>query len=86
MKLKLFACKRGDGYCGGLIVVAAHDIDEAYNLYVEYGRTHYCIEYSCEDSSIEIYNDYPRHNWYQIPDVIVECDSPRVIDEDGYSE
>ena len=90
MKLNLFACKRRGGYsgfCGGLIVVAAHDIEEAYDLYKEYGEEKYLISFHDDgEEVIEHYNEYPRQKWYQIPDVTVECDSPRVIDEDGYTE
>lgn len=84
MKLNLFACKRSGEYSGGLIVVAAHDIDEAYNLYVKYVYRIYGIEYYDINSKLGAYNNYPRQNWYQIPDIKVECEFPRVIDEDGY--
>ena len=86
MKLNLFACKRSNEYSGGLIVVAAHDIDEAYKLYEKYGFEKLLIEYYYINSELEITNKYSRRGWYQIPDITVECDSPRVIDEDGYSE
>lgn len=87
MKLNLFACKRNCRYSGGLIVVAAHDIEEAYNLYKEYGEKECLVSfYDDGEEVLESYNEYPRQEWYQIPDITVECDSPQVIDEDGYTE
>lgn len=87
MKLNLFACKRSVGYCGGLIVVAAHDIDEAYNLYKEYGKKECLVSfYDNGEEVVEDYNEYPRQKWYPIRYITVECDLPRVIDEDGYTE
>jgi len=87
MKLDLFACKRSDAYSGGLIVVAAHDIEEAYNLYKEYGKKECLVDfYDDGEEVLESFNHYPRQKWYQIPYITVECDSPRVIDEDGYTE
>ena len=86
MKLNLFACKRSGGYSGGLIVVAAHDIEEAYELYEEYGEEEHLISFYDNGEEVLEDNEYPRQKWYQIPDITVECDSPRVIDEDGRTE
>lgn len=91
MELKLFAAKRDGSYSGGLIVVAANSIDEAYQTYIDWVEVtgnpnclYECYVYTNEE--VDVYNRYPRENWYEIPDVKVICDAPRVIDEDGYTE
>lgn len=91
MEFKLFASKRSGGYCGGLIVVAASTIDEAYQTYIDWvestDNAHLLYErYEYGDGSVDVYDRYPKDTWYEIPDVKVICDAPQVIDEDGYTE
>lgn len=90
MKLKLFAAKRSGGYCGGLIVVAANTIDEAYQTYIDWvestGNHVLYQRYEFGNGEVDGYNRYPRENWYEIPQIKVICDAPKVIDEDGYIE
>lgn len=90
MELKLFAAKRSGGYCGGLIVVAANTIDEAYKIFKEWadktGKTWIYSSYEDSDGFCDVVNLYPRDTWYEIPAVKVICDAPQVIDEDGYTE
>lgn len=91
MELKLFAAKRESGYSGGLIVVAANSIDEAYKTYLEWvestDNAHRLYErYEYVDGSVDVYDKYPKDKWYEIPAVKVICDESRVIDEGGYTE
>jgi len=91
MELRLFAAKRHGGYSGGLIVVAANSIDEAYQTYIDWveatGNPHCLYErYEYGNGDVDIYDRYPKDNWYEIPNVEVVCDAPRVIDEGGYTE
>lgn len=91
MELKLFAAKRESGYSGGLIVVAANSIDEAYQTYIDWveatGNPNCLYErYVYANGEVDGYNRYPRENWYEIPQIKVICDAPKVIDEDGYTE
>ena len=90
MELKLFAAKRFCGYCGGLIVVAANDIEEAYEVYkkwaIDNAKSWIYDRYWDGDGQVEITNQYPRDTWHEIPGVTVICDAPQVIDEDGYTE
>ena len=91
MELKLFAAKRSGGCCGGLIVVAANSIDEAYQTYIDWvestNNAHRLYErYQYMDGSVDVYDRYPKDKWYEIPSVKVICDAPQVIDEDGYTE
>lgn len=91
MKLKLFAAKRESGYSGGLIVVAANSIDEAYKTYIDWVESTgnpYCLyqRYDFGNGDVDVYNKYPRENWYEIPKIKIICDAPKVIDEGGYTE
>ena len=90
MELKLFAAKRNCGYCGGLIVVAANDIKEAYEVYKKWAidniKSWIYDRYEDRDGQYDITNQYPRETWYEIQNVKAICDAPRVIDEDGYTE
>lgn len=90
MELKLFAAKRNSSYSGGLIVVAANTIDEAYQTYIDWvestGNHVLYQRYEFGNGDVDVYNKYPRKNWYEIPQIKVICDAPKVIDEDGYTE
>lgn len=90
MILKLFAAKRNNGYSGGLIIVAANNLDEAYKLYKEWAKTTeqtWIYEsYEGSDGFYDVNNVYPREYWYEIRGVNAISDSPRVIDEGGYTE
>lgn len=90
MELKLFAAKRESDYSGGLIVVAANTIDEAYKTYIDWvestNNVHLYERYDYMDGSVDVYNKYPKDTWYEIPQIKVICDAPKVIDEDGYTE
>lgn len=90
MELKLFAAKRNCGYCGGLIVVAANEIEEAYEVYkkwaIDNAKSWIYDSYEYCDGQSEITNQYPRETWYEIQNVKAICDAPQVIDEDGYTE
>lgn len=90
MELKIYAAKRMSGYGGGLIVVAANDVDEAYELYINWAldskRIWIYERYKDGDVEYDIKNEYPKEDWYEIPNVRVVCMTPRVIDEDGYTK
>lgn len=91
MELNLFAAKRTDAYSGGLIVVAANTIDEAYQTYIDWveatgNEKGLYWRYVYYNGEVEESNEYPRQNWYEIPNVKIICDAPQVIDEEGYKE
>ena len=91
MELKLFAATRNSGFSGGLIVVAANSIDEAYQTYIDWvestDNSHYVYrKHIYSDGFVEVDDKYPKKDWYEIPNVNVICDEPQVIDEDGYTE
>ncbi len=78
------------GYCGGLIIVAANDMEEAYEIYKNWAldgkRTWIYDRYKGNDGEYDIINQYPKEEWYEIPNIRAICMTPRVVDEDGYTE
>ena len=91
--MKVFGCKRDGSYSGGLIIVAANSLNEAFETFAKNGRYEWMIDWYDFDTS-EIIEDvikvdsntYPRDDWFEIPELVANVDSPRVISEDGYTE
>lgn len=79
--MKVWMCKREQGYSGGLAVVAANSKDEAFRVY------HSHKEHSWEYNE---YNDdgfcYPKDNWFECELLTANVEEPCVIAEDGYTE
>ena len=74
MLMKVFMCRRQDGYSGGLIVVAANSKEEAFKTFCEDPR-YYWMVYR-----------YPRDEWFECKTLTANVDKPCVIMEDGYTE
>lgn len=91
--MKVFGCKRSGGYSGGLIIVAANSLDEAFETFAKDDRYEWMIDWFdfdtgkiIEDVAKVDSNTYPRDDWFEIPELVANVDSPRVISEDGYTE
>ena len=91
--MKVFGCKRSGGYSGGLIIVAANSLDEAFEIFAKDDRYEWMVEWFDFDTGTVIEdvtkvdsNTYPRDNWFEIQELVANVDSPRVISEDGYTE
>lgn len=91
--MKVFGCKRSGGYSGGLIIVAANSLDEAFETFARDDRYEWMIGWFdfetnqfTEDVTKVDSNTYPRDDWYEIPELVANVDSPRVISENGYTE
>lgn len=91
--MKVFGCKRSGGYSGGLIIVAANSLDEAFGTFAKDDRYEWMIDWFDFDTSKIIEdvtkvdsNTYPRDNWFEIPELVANVDNPRVINEGGYTE
>lgn len=73
--MKVWMCKRSEGYySGGLAVVAANSVEEAFktfSLHEEYG---WSTDY------------YPFEHWFECKELAANVDKPCVIMEDGYTE
>ena len=91
--MKVFGCKRSGGYSGGLIIVAANSLNEAFETFAANKIYEWMIDWFdfdtgkiIEDVAKVDSNAYPRDNWYEIPELVANVDSPRVISENGYTE
>jgi hypothetical protein len=89
--MKVFGCKRkDDSFGGGLIIVAANNLNEAFETFVKDKRFNYMIEWPdfetqqlTEDVSKADSYFYPREDWFEIPNLVANVDKPCVIEEDG---
>jgi hypothetical protein len=91
--MKVFVCKRREGYRGGLAVVAANTKEEAFEVFHSHpdyedmlnrwdaDDWHYEEDIKKCDSEY-----YPRDGWYEIPILSADTIVPKIIAEDGYSE
>lgn len=91
--MKVFGCKRSGGYSGGLIIVAANSLNEAFETFAKDDRYEWMIDWFdfetgkiVDDVTIVDSDTYPRGNWFEIPELVANVDSPRIIIEGGYSE
>ena len=91
--MKVFGCKRSGGYSGGLIIVAANSLDEAFETFAANKIYEWMIDWFdfetnqfTENVKKVDSNTYPRDNWFNIPELVANVDSPRVISEGGYTE
>lgn len=90
--MKVFACKYQGDYAGGLIIVAANNINEAFETFAKDEEYDWLIEYFDNEGH---YTDditkvdspyYPRDKWFEMHELTANVDSPRVICEDSYME
>lgn len=91
--MKVFGCKRSGGYSGGLIIVAANSLNEAFETFAKNDRYEWMIDWYdfdtskiTEDVTKVDSNTYPRDDWFEIPELVANVDSPKVISEGGYTE
>ena len=91
--MKVFGCKRTGSYSGGLIIVAANSLNEAFETFAKDERYEWMIDWYnfqieeyTEDITIVDSDTYPRNEWFEIPELVANVDSPRIIREGGYTE
>lgn len=89
--MKVFMCKRQGGYCGGLAVVAANSVEEAFMTFFE-DKDYAWMKYDYEigeymDNFTKWRSDYyPIEKWFECKTLTANVDKPCVIMEDGYTE
>ena len=91
--MKVFGCKRSGGYSGGLIIVAANSLDEAFETFAKDDRYEWMIDWFDFDTNqytvdvTKVDSDiYSRDNWFEVPELVANVDSPRIISEGGYTD
>jgi hypothetical protein len=93
--MKVFMCRRQDGYSGGLAVVAANSVEEAFKTFFEdkdndwmvskWIHTDEYTEVFTEDSTKWESDFYPREKWFECKALTANVDKPCVIMEDVYT-
>lgn len=94
--MKVFMCQRQMDYSGGLAVVAANSVEEAFKVFFEdedydwmvrkwVHTDEYTKEYTA-DSTKWNSDYYPKEKWFECKALTANVDKPCVIMEDGYTE
>lgn len=90
--MKVFMCKRRGGYSGGLAVVAANSVEEAFKTFFEDPDYDWMVnkcdeDYCLTDDFTKWHSDYyPLERWYWCHGLTANVDKPCIIMEDGYTE
>lgn len=79
--MKVWMCKRDNGYSGGLAVVAANSKEEAFRVFHETPGYSYHYMKNVDDGYF-----YKKDNWFECKQLTANVDKPCVIEEDGYTE
>ena len=91
--MKVFMCKRQGDYSGGLAVVSANSIEEAFKTFFE-DNDYGWMAYKYDDDTCCFTDDctkwrsdyYPIEEWFECKVLTANVDKPCVIMEDGYTE
>jgi hypothetical protein len=91
--MKVFMCKRQGGYSGGLAVVAANSVEEAFKTFFEDTDYGWMVD-KYDDDTGKFTDDctkwhsyyYPIENWFECKVLTANVKNPCVIMEDGYTE
>lgn len=88
--MKIFACQRQYSHSGGVVVVTARNLDEAFRTFVKWDMDNMLELHTGFDMRTGkpcfTYRNYPREKWYEIPGINTDAKEPMVIDEGGYNE
>ena len=87
--MKVFMCKRQGGYSGGLAVVAANSVEEAFKTFCEDKDCNWmAYTYDVDFRGFpEWHSDYyPIEKWFECKELTANVDKPCVIMEDGHTE
>ena len=94
--MKVFMCQRQMGYSGGLAVVAANSVEEAFKTFFEDEEYAWMVsKWVYTDKYTEEYTAdttkwrskyYPIEKWFECKVLTANVDKPCVIMEDGYTE
>ena len=93
--MKVFACQRQGTYSGGLIIVAANTVEEAFNLFVHDKRFDWMIDAHSADGEWRDIDDedaiistdyYPLEKWYELEMLTANVTEPQIIAQGGHSE
>jgi hypothetical protein len=91
--MKVFMCQREGGYSGGLAVVAANSIEEAFKTFFE-DKDYDWMVHKFDPVTFQYTEDftkwysryYPIEKWFWCKTLTANVDKPCVIMEGGYTE
>ena len=93
--MKVFGCKNQMNYGGGLILVAANTLEEAYLTAAMDDKISYLFNWAddnymwCEPDGNTNHctsNTYPIGCWFEVPHLSTDLVESKIIIEDHYSE
>lgn len=94
--MKVFACKRHDSYAGGIILVAAESIEQAFEVASSLDCMVWAFEWFDENDeytnryspdAVKVKSEYyPIEYWYEVKHMEYDCDIPQIILEESYGE
>lgn len=91
--MKVFMCQRQGGYSGGLAVVAANSVKEAFKTFFENDDYDWMVDkydvdaYEFTDDCFKWHSDYyPIREWFECKILTANVDKPCVIMEGGHTE
>ena len=82
--MKVFCCKNQCSYGGGLILVAANTIEEAFSIASINEDTNWLF-YKMKSGEL-VSDTYPINEWFEVEHLSTDLSEPQVIIEDSYSE
>ena len=94
--MKVFACKRAGCHAGGIILVAAGSIEQAFEVASGTESIQWAFDFLDEEGEIvEAYDPnvvnvvssyYPIEDWFEFENMEFDCADPQVILEESYGE
>lgn len=94
--MKVFGCRMHGGYRGGVILVAANDVREAYITATKQATLEWMFEYCDEDGNwidpdtrpdlVPKCDYYPIEEWHEYEHLSTDFTEPQVILEESYAE
>lgn len=82
--MKVFGCRCGISYGGGLILVAANTREEAFSVASVDEDTKWFF-YKMKSGEL-VSNRYPQNKWFEAEHLSTDLTKPQVIIEDSYYE
>ncbi len=94
--MKVFGCKVQQEYAGGIILVAANNIDEAFRVAAESHPTSWVFHYEDSDGNwvdkdeipdaICVSSYYPIECWEEYPHLTSDLTEPQTILEESFGD
>ena len=94
--MKVYGCRMQGGYCGGIVLVAANNIREAYMIAAKHEKCgfwfYFCDEDGCwidQDANPDVLpssDRYPFSQWQEYEHLSCDYTEPQLILEESHAE